>query len=151
MFGWSLVIQSHFQVIFHRSRVGFGINLSSSGLRKTLACIFWNTCLTSYRVCEDFSREWSREFGKVQVCQYQTPRGALIFKLAVKISHSQDKNSRDTLLQLVHVLSDDWITFHQVLVVVPWVSNVIQSQVDKFANCGEVCDPRRIGWKLYLM
>ena len=56
-----------------------------------------------------------------------------------------------TLLQLIHMSSDDWITFHQVLVVVPWVSNVIQSQVDKFANRGKVCDPRRIGWKLYLM
>ena len=47
--------------------------------------------------------------------------------------------------------SDDWITFHQVPVVVSFVSDVIQSQVDKFANCGEVYDPRIIGWKLYLM
>ena len=56
-----------------------------------------------------------------------------------------------TLLQLIHVSSDNWITFHQIPVVVLCVIDVIQSQVDKFANRGKVCDPIRIGWKLYLM
>lgn len=49
-----------------------------------------------------------------------------------------------SLFQLIHVSSDDWITFHQLPVVVSCVSDVIQLQVDKFANCGKVCDPRRI-------
>ena len=50
-----------------------------------------------------------------------------------------------TLLQLIHVSSDDWITFYKIPVVVPCVIDVIQSQVDKFANRGKVCDPERIG------
>ena len=35
-----------------------------------------------------------------------------------------------TLLQLIQVSSDDWITFHKIPVVVPCVIDVIQSQVD---------------------
>ena len=42
-----------------------------------------------------------------------------------KISYSQDKNSRDTLLQLVHMSSRDWITFYQVLMTILYVSDVI--------------------------
>ena len=44
-----------------------------------------------------------------------------------------------TLQQLVHVLSSDWITFHQIIVLVLCVRDVIESQIDKCASYDKVC------------
>ena len=53
-----------------------------------------------------------------------------------------------TLSLLIHVSSGDLIIFHQVLVVVLFVSDVTQSQVHKCAGNGKVCVLVSIGNKI---
>ena len=53
-----------------------------------------------------------------------------------------------TLSLLIHVSRGDLIIFHQVLVVVLFVSDVTQSQVHKCASNGKVCVLVSVGNKI---
>lgn len=59
------------------------------------------------------------------------------------------RSLRDTVTQHnLHVLSSNWIMFHQMPVMNPYVRNIIQLQIDIYASYSKMCGPKRIAWIL---